>query len=166
MRTQQGDTRDAGLIPGLGRSLRRKWQSTPVFLPGESHGQRSLCFSHSVVPNSATPWTVAHQAPLSTGFSRQEYWNGLPFPSPGNLPDLGIKPMSLVSPELSGRLFTIWANREAPYNLKNWLKIPLLALLLEFSEITANKYLHAPCFQWLLVFTSIFSSHFSNIYCT
>ena len=42
----------------------------------------------------ATPWTVAHQAPLSVGFSRQEYWSGLPFPSPGDLPDPGIEPRS------------------------------------------------------------------------
>ena len=42
----------------------------------------------------ATPWTVASQAPLSTGFSRQEYWSGLPFPSPGDLPIPGIKPGS------------------------------------------------------------------------
>ena len=42
----------------------------------------------------ATPWTVAHQAPLSMGFSRQEYWSGLPFPSPGDLSDPGIKPRS------------------------------------------------------------------------
>ena len=42
----------------------------------------------------ATPWTVAHQAPLSMGFSRQEYWSGLPFPSPGDLPDPGIEPRS------------------------------------------------------------------------
>ena len=42
----------------------------------------------------ATPWTVAHQAPASMGFSRQEYWSGLPFPSPGDLPDLGIEPRS------------------------------------------------------------------------
>ena len=42
----------------------------------------------------ATPWTVARQAPLSMGFSRQEYWIGLPFPSPGNLPNPGIKPGS------------------------------------------------------------------------
>ena len=40
------------------------------------------------------PWTVAHQAPLSMGFSRQEYWSGMPFPSPGDLPDPGIKPRS------------------------------------------------------------------------
>ena len=44
--------------------------------------------------DSATPWTVAHQAPPSMGFSRQEYWSGLPFPSPVDLPDPGIKPKS------------------------------------------------------------------------
>ena len=44
-----------------------------------------------------TPWIVAHQAPLSMGFSRQKYWSGLPFPSPGDLPNLGIEPRS---PEL------------------------------------------------------------------
>ena len=42
----------------------------------------------------ATPWTVAHQAPPSMGFSRKEYWSGVPFPSPGDLPDSGIKPRS------------------------------------------------------------------------
>ena len=42
----------------------------------------------------ATPWTVAYQAPQSMGFSRQEYWSGLPFPSPGHLPDPGIEPRS------------------------------------------------------------------------
>ena len=46
-----------------------------------------------------TPWTVAHQAPLSMGFSRQEYWSGLPFFSSGDLPDPGIKLTSLVPPE-------------------------------------------------------------------
>ena len=45
----------------------------------------------------ATPWTVAYQAPPSMGFSRQEYWSGLPFPSPGDLPDPGIEPGSPTS---------------------------------------------------------------------
>ena len=45
----------------------------------------------------ATPWNVAYQAPPSMVFSRQEYWSGLPFPPPGDLPDLGIKPASSVS---------------------------------------------------------------------
>ena len=49
-------------------------------------------FSH--VRLCETPWTVAHQAPLSIGFPRQEYWSGLPFPSPGNLPNPRIKPGS------------------------------------------------------------------------
>ena len=48
----------------------------------------------------AAPWTVAHQVPLSMGFSRQEYWSGLPFPPPGDLPHLGIKPASPLSPSL------------------------------------------------------------------
>ena len=47
-----------------------------------------------VVSSFATPWTVAFQDPLSMGFSRQEHWSGLPFPSPGDLPDPGIKPSS------------------------------------------------------------------------
>ena len=55
------------------------------------------------VPVFVTLWTAALQAPLSMGFSRQEYWSGLPFPSPGDLPDPGIKPMS---PALAGRFFT------------------------------------------------------------
>ena len=51
-----------------------------------------LLLSH--VPLFATLWTVAHQVPLSMGFLRQEYWRGLPFPSPGDLPNPGIKPLS------------------------------------------------------------------------
>ena len=54
----------------------------------------------------ATPQTIAHQAPLSVGFSWQEYWSELPFRSPGVLPDPGIEPMSPASPALAGRLFT------------------------------------------------------------
>ena len=133
---------DLGLIPGV-FPWRRAWQPTPVFLSGESHGQRSLVgygpwgrkesdtagrltislsvtaftlqgqnweattetiepwVSEWVKPLSrvrlfATPWTVAYQAPPSMGFSRQEYWSGLPFPSPGDLPDPGIEPGSLA----------------------------------------------------------------------
>ena len=57
------------------------------------------------------PWAVAHQAPLSMEFSRQEYWSGLSFPTPGDLPDPGIKPLSLASPALAGGFFithTTW----------------------------------------------------------
>ena len=53
-----------------------------------------------------TLWTVACQAPLSMGFSRQEYWSRLSCPSPGDLPDPGIKPTTPVSPALAGEFFT------------------------------------------------------------
>ena len=54
----------------------------------------------SVVSDSVTPWAVAHQAPLSMGFSRQEIWSGLPCPPPGDLPDPGIEPTSPAAPTL------------------------------------------------------------------
>ena len=62
--------------------------------------------SPSVMSDSATPWVIAHQAPLSMEYSRQEYWSGLLFLPPWDLPDPGIKPKSLVSPALAGRFFT------------------------------------------------------------
>ena len=61
-----------------------------------------MCSVASVMSNSVTLWTVALQAPLSMGFPRQEYWSGLPIPSPGGLPDSGIKSAFLVSPTLAG----------------------------------------------------------------
>ena len=60
-----------------------------------------------------TPWTVAHQAPLSMGFSRQEHWSGLLYPPLGDLPHPGIESVSPVSPALAGRLFTTIATWEA-----------------------------------------------------
>ena len=60
-----------------------------------------------------TPSTIALQAPLSMGFSRQEHWSGLPCPPPGDLSDPGIEPASLMSPALAGRFFTTVATREA-----------------------------------------------------
>ena len=63
--------------------------------------------SHSVVSNSfAALWTIAHQACLSVGFSRQEYWSRLPFPTPEDLPDPGIETVSLASHALAGGFFT------------------------------------------------------------
>ena len=72
-----------------------------------------LCWavlSHSVMSDSVTPWTVAHQALLSVGFSGQEYWSRLPFPSPGDLPNPGIE---LTSPALAGKFFTTSPTWEA-----------------------------------------------------
>ena len=64
---------------------------------------RAHALSLSDVGFFVTPWTIACQAPLSMGLSRQEYWSGLPFPTPGDLPDPGIKP---TSPALAGKIFT------------------------------------------------------------
>ena len=64
-----------------------------------------------------TPWTAAYQAPLSMGFSRQESWSGLPCPPPGDLPDPGIEPVSLLSPALADGFLTTrasWKVWEAP----------------------------------------------------
>ena len=63
--------------------------------------------------DSATPWTAACQAPLPMGFSRQEYWSGLPCPPPGFLPDPGFEPTSLRPPALAGRFLTTGATWEA-----------------------------------------------------
>ena len=68
-------------------------------------------FSH--VQLFVIPWTVARQAPLSMGFSRQEYWSGLPCCPPGNLPNPGIKSASLMSPALAGSFFTTSATWRA-----------------------------------------------------
>ena len=62
----------------------------------------------------ASLWIVAHQAPLSKELSRQEYWSGLPFPSPGDLPDPGIQPSHLMSHALAGEFLTTSAIWEAP----------------------------------------------------
>ena len=72
-----------------------------------SRGFKTPCYcvlSHLVVSESATLWTVAFQAPLSMRFSRQEYWSGLPFPSPGDLPNPGIEPASSMSPALQAHI--------------------------------------------------------------
>ena len=70
--------------------------------------------SFSCIPLFATPQTVALQAFLSTGLPRQEYWSGLPFPTPGDLPDPGMQPTSPVSPALAERFFSTVAAWEAP----------------------------------------------------
>ena len=82
-----------------------------------------------------TPWTVAHQAALSMGFSWQEYWSGLPFPSPGDLPDPGIKPMSLTSPTLTGGFF-ITEPSGNPMDLKVWI---LILSLNSFPVLLSSK---------------------------
>ena len=87
-----------------------------------------VCCGLSHVWLSVTPWTIAHQTPLSMGFSRQEYWSGLSFLTPRELPNPGTEPMSLASPVLAGGLFMtaplgdphfflwMWPNNKYPHN--------------------------------------------------
>ena len=90
-------------------------------------------FSHSVL----TPWTVAHQAPLSMGFSRQEYWGRLPFSSSGDLPNLGIKPVSPVSPSLAGRLFTTEPQGK-PIHRFDLFYFSLIRYSIQFSSVAQS----------------------------
>ena len=75
----------------------------------------TVCAGSVVSDSFGTPWAVACQAPVCMGFSRQEYWRGLPFPTSGDLPEPGIEPRSLVSPELAG--FFTTAPPEKPFNI-------------------------------------------------
>ena len=95
----------------------------------------------------ATPWTVAHQVPPSMGFSRQEYWSGLPFPSPGDLPDPGIEPRSpalqadALTSEPPGKpwwLFFLFFSRAAvnqSLSLVGFLKLCIGLLYTPISEV-------------------------------
>ena len=156
---------DQGFDPWVRKMpWRRKWQPTPVFLPGESHGQRSLAgysprgrrvrhdwatslsffkmnflmsqyfwsvqkhgggggLVAQLCPTLATAWTGVRQLPLNMGFSRWEYWCGLPFPSPEDLPNSGIQlrspalqadslPTDKSSPREIPVSFSVWGHSE------------------------------------------------------
>ena len=131
--------------------------------------------------------TVAHQAPLSMGFSKQEYWSGLPCPPPGDLPDPGIEPMSLTSPALAGRLFATRATWEAPQfcsayfnSICDYQQIQYAHTLLPkyfFSNtpenfFTANQALRFPFISLTCTsaiskgtFSLTFNKHLVNTYC-
>ena len=97
---QRGSTEVVGAEVGtLGGALPAgRWEPLSATAAADS----ALSFSRSVVSDSETPGTVARQAPLTTGFSRQEHWGGLPFPSPGDLPGPRMGP---ASPALAGSFF-------------------------------------------------------------
>ena len=96
---------------------------------------RLLCaldmLSHfSCVRLRVTPWTIAHQALLSMGFSRQEYWSGLPFPSLGERPNPRIEPACLTFPALAGRFFTTPAAKlHVPLGRPLYISVPRFAHL-------------------------------------
>ena len=97
-------------------------------------------YNRLFVSNSfVTPWTVAHQAPLSTGFSRQEYWSRWPCPTPGDLPDPGMGPEFLASPVLEGGFFTTNTTWEA---LDTFIIFPIIEIVP--NGVTGSKELKNP----------------------
>ena len=87
------------------------YRSKGLFNSDYFHKGKMIVCAHALshfsrVRLCAILWTIAHQAPLSLGFSRQEYWSGVSCPPPGDLPDSGIEPMSLKSPALASGFFT------------------------------------------------------------
>ena len=101
----------------------------------------------------ATLWTVAHQASLSKGCSRQEYWSGLPCSFPGDLPDLEIEPRSLMSPALAGRFFTTSAALRSPWEYSTCVQF--------FLSLTSYHPKHS--FPKLLRFVPFFPNPFTLI---
>ena len=92
-----GDLPNPGMEP-IFPALQASLLSEPLGKPVYTY---MVCYSLSHVLLFATPWSVAHQAPLSVEVSRQEYWSGFPFPPPGDLLDR-IEPVALMSPALAG----------------------------------------------------------------
>ena len=98
-------------------------------------------FSRSVMSNSVTPWNVAHQTPPSMGFYRQEYWSGLPFRCPGDLPGPGIEPWSSAlqadtSPsEPPGLPYQMYDSHVFSWSLLNCLLIHLIVSKVKFDEV-------------------------------
>ena len=142
------------------------------------------CSVASVVSDFAALWTVAHQAPLSTGFSRREYWSRLPFSPPGDPPDPGIEPVSLVSPALAGGFFTTnatWETHATPPPSENESLQPqphpfypgghLLPLRVGFLLFICScswfhcRNLHLVLLLLFLVFSCLFLGKFS-IFCS
>ena len=109
------------------KKIKKKWSNFSQHLLTTSgvsnsniHRKKERKWSCSVVSDSVTPWTVAQQGPLSMGFSRQEYCSGLPFPSPGDLPNPGIEPRSptlqadTLPSEPPGKPKRLWATAPQP----------------------------------------------------
>ena len=103
----------------------------------ESENVVCCCVSCSVISDSETPWSVAHQAPPSMGFSRQEYLSGLPFPSSGDLPKPGIEP---ESPALQALLFLLTLHPPADFNswwetVSSWFEVVPISCLVSMLKL-------------------------------
>ena len=99
-----------------------------------------------------TPWTLAYQAPLSVWFSRQEYWSGLPFPSPGDLPNPGIKPRS---PHCRRTFYPLSHTKMPPKYQQSTLSIQALAFLLSWSPSASYPPLLFPLKRALSMWSSL-----------
>ena len=113
-----------------------------IKLPGFSWRLCVCMLSH--VWLFATSWTPACQAPLSMKFSRQEYWSRLPLPIPGDRPDPGIKPVSLASPAVAGRFFSISATWEDQGSLDGYVCMHAKSLQLCLTLCDIMDCSHAP----------------------
>ena len=114
----------------------------------------SAAQSLSCVQLSVTPWTVARQAPLSLGFPRQEYCMGLPFPSPGDLSDPGIEPMSPTAPTLQADTLPL-SHQRSPYcvcyfYIKQKTKSYLLHGRVGSSRINRLIHIYRACITFLV----------------
>ena len=122
------------------------WGPTQMLCDTYTGFLAALCAESLQSCPTTTPWTVAHQAPLYVGFSRQEYWSGLPFPSPGDLPNPGIEPRSPVlqadplPTELQGMLVSIdwfiYAIKWEKTYFIFFLKIPPFSWIWEFEILS------------------------------
>ena len=98
-----------------------------------NNSQKALCAQ--LLSHTQLLWTVARQSPLPMGFSRQEYWSGLPLPPPGDLPDLEIEPTSLASPAMAGGFFTTSSTWEALESVRK---------ATQFHQQNQNQVSHLP----------------------
>ena len=96
------------------------------------------CLVAKLCPTLCNPMDCSSQAPLSLGFPRQEYWSGLPFPSPGDLPDPGIEPASLEPPALAGKFFTPEPNGNPSGRFRGLITLSFMGRHKEF-ENSAEK---------------------------
>ena len=130
----------------------RKWTSMPSWSFSLAiHVKKVARNGCSVMSDSVTPWTVAHPAPLSIGFPRQEYWSGLPFPSPGDLPGPGIKP---TSPAWADRFLTTEPLGSPAQGLAQ-SKISTLVCPLLFSGDARKSWRRASCLSVCLHMVSL-----------
>ena len=99
----------------------------------------------------ATLWTIAYQAILSMGFSRQKYWSRLPYPPPGDLPDLGIELTYFMSPALAGRFFTASATWEALRRKHRSQTLCNTGLRKDFSDMTPKPPIRKAKIMWYYI---------------